>query len=131
MSHEFEQIPRVTLLAAGNVGDELTFAYPDVLEIIEACSANEIAVLGVEMFFVKPDGHYASGCSTYDLLEKQRWPAVQLPDWLEYVKFNNACGIEFVRQNPLGDDHVYILTTASWREYLEIETRKRQMPSHG
>jgi hypothetical protein len=30
-----------------------------------------------------------------------------------------------VRRNPLGDEHVYVLTTSSWREFCEIQATKR------
>jgi len=123
---DFEQVPRVLSIAVGRVGEELTFTYPEVLGVIDLCSANAIAVLGVELFLVKPDGHYASGTSDYDLLEKQRWPTVELVDWTEYVRYNNALAKECVHRNPLGDDHVYVLTTSSWREFSETQAPKRR-----
>jgi hypothetical protein len=39
----------------------------------------------------------------------------------DYVKANNALAEEFVRLNPTGDDHVYVLTTVSWREFQEMK----------
>jgi hypothetical protein len=84
---EFERIQEISDAAVGRVGNELTITFPEVLKVIELCSANQIAVLGVELFLVKADGYYASGCSDYDLQEKQRWPAVHLPDWPEFVRF--------------------------------------------
>ena len=32
---------------------------------------------------------------------------------------NNRLAEEFVRLNPTGDDHVYVLTTESWREFQQ------------
>ena len=125
MTSDFEQIQRVAAIAVGRLGDELTFTYPEVQEVIDLCSANGIAVLGVELFLVKSDGHYASGSSDYDLEEKQKWPTVEPNDWPEYVRDNNALARECVRLNPLGDDHVYVLTTSSWREFCEIQGLKR------
>jgi hypothetical protein len=29
-----------------------------------------------------------------------------------------------VHHNPAGDDHVYVLTTSSWREFGEIQKRR-------
>ena len=127
MFRDFEQIPDVASAAIGKVGDEPIFPFPEVLGVIELCSSNQIAVLGVELFLAKPDGYYASGCSDYDLLENQRWPAVQLANWQEYVRQNNALAEECVRGNPLGDDHVYILTSSSWREFCENQDMKRQL----
>lgn len=123
---DFEQIPGVAASAIGKVGDELTFPFPEVLKVIELCSANQIAVLGVELFLVKSDGHYASGSSDYDLKEKQKWPTVRLADWPEYVRYNNLLAEECVRRNPLGDEHVYVLTTSSWREFTEIQAVKQR-----
>jgi hypothetical protein len=123
---EFEQIKEIADAAVGRVGNELTFPFPEVLKVIDQCSANRIAVLGVELFLVRSDGYYASGCSDYDLQERQKWPEVQLADWPEYVKYNNALARECVHRNPLGDEHVYVLTTASWREFCEIQAMKRR-----
>lgn len=120
MTRDFEQIPGVASAAISKAGDEPTFPFPEVLEVIELCSAKQIAVLGVELFLLKLDAYYASGCSDYDLQEKHRWPTVSLADWPEYVKYNNALAAQVVRSNPLGDDHVYVLTTASWREFCKI-----------
>ncbi len=116
MTRDFEQIPGVASAAIGKSGDEPTFPFPEVLEVIELCSATLIAVLGLEMFLLKLGAYYASGCSDYDLQEKYRWPTVSLADWPEYVKYNNALAAQVVRSNPLGADHFYVLTTASWRE---------------
>jgi hypothetical protein len=123
---DFEQIQEIADAAVGRVGSELTFPFPEVLNVIELCSASEIAVLGVELFLVKPDGYYACGSSDYDLKEKQKWPVVQLADWPEYVRYNNGLAKECVQRNPLGDEHVYVLTTSSWREFCEIQQAKRK-----
>jgi hypothetical protein len=122
---DFERMKEISDAAVGRVGNELTFPFSEVLRIIELCSANQIAVLGVELFLVKADGYYASGCSDYDLQEKQKWPEVQLADWPEFVRDNNVLAQECVRRNPLGDEHVYVLTTSSWREFCEIQATKR------
>lgn len=122
---DFERILGIADAAVGKVGNELTFPFPEVLKVIDLCSVNQIAVLGVELFLVKPDGYYASGSSDYDLEEKQRWPAVRLADWPEYVRYNNALAEECVRRNPRGDEHVYVLTTSSWREFCETREIKR------
>ena len=127
MPRDFEQIPGVAPAAIGKVGDEPIFPFPEVLGVIKLCSSNQIAVLGVELFLAKPDGYNASGCSDYDLLENRRWPTVQSANWPEYVTQNNALAEECVRRNPLGDDHVYILTTASWGEFCEIQDMKRRL----
>src|SRR5690349_6747938 len=110
MTQDFEQIEGVAVTSIGKVGDEPTFPFPEVLTVIDLCSANEIAVLGVELFLVKSDGYYPSGCSVYDLEARNKWPRVSVPDWPEYVSYNNTLAKECVRKNPLGDEHVYVLT---------------------
>ena len=44
----------------------------------------------------------------------------------EYAKRNNIQAVEFVRQSPAGDDHVYVLTTSSWRELGKIKELKKK-----
>ena len=43
--------------------------------------------------------------------------------WADYVKANNRLAEEFVKLHPTGDDHVYVLTAASWREFHEMKGR--------
>jgi hypothetical protein len=50
----------------------------------------------------------------------------KLQEWLEYARVNNAQAEEFVKQNPAGDDHVYVLTTCSWRELGHIKKLKKK-----
>lgn len=123
---DFGVIPAVVEKSAGAFGDnELSFAFPEALEVIQLCSANEIAVLGVELFKVREDGLYQTEKLTdYDLRMKQD-PSTQ-QEWPEYVRANNARAEEFVRQNPAGDDHVYVLTTSSWRELGRIKELKKK-----
>jgi hypothetical protein len=122
---DFEAIPAVVGKSAGRFGDnELSFAFPEVLEVIQLCSVNKIAVLGVELFKVREDGLYQTEKLTdYDLRMKQD-PATK-QEWPEYVRDNNAHAEEFVRQNPAGDDHVYVLTASSWRELGKIKELKK------
>ena len=124
---DFEAIPEVASRAVGAMSDgELTFAFPEVLDIIQLCSSKQIAVLGVELFKVRGNGLYQTEKLTdYDLRTKQD-PAQQ--EWQEYVSTNNAHAEEFVRQNPAGDDHVYVLTTSSWRELGQL--RASNKPNH-
>ena len=92
--------------------------------MIKVCSANLIAVLGPDLFKISDDGLYETEkLSEYHLGNKQDPQSIE--EWPEYVRTNNALAEEFARQNPAGDDHVYILTTASWREFKEIQHMKR------
>ena len=47
MTQDFQQIPAIASAAIGKVGDEPTFPFPEVLEVIKLCAENQIAVLGV------------------------------------------------------------------------------------
>ncbi len=118
-SYKFGDLGTITAIVEKSVGtfgdNELSFAFPEVLEVIQLCSANQIAVLGVELFKVRDGGMYNAALSVYDLSIGSDPETV--PEWPEYVKKNNAQAEEFVRQNPAGDDHVYVLTAASWREH--------------
>ena len=126
MTQDFELIPSVADLVSDKATGEPAFTFPDVVEVIQLCTANQIAVLGMEIFAVKDGKYYASGSSTYDLQITRKWPEVPLSDWHRYVAENNVLAEQSVRLNPRGDEHVYVLTTASWREFRKLqETRKR------
>jgi hypothetical protein len=125
MKSDLELIPGILAASVGRTGDdELTFAFPDVLDAIKLCSTNLIAVLGPDLFKISSDGLYQTvKLSGYHLTIKTNPQSIE--QWPEYVKINNALAEEFVRQNPAGDDHVYILSTASWREFCEIQDIRR------
>ncbi|HLJ88953.1 MAG TPA: hypothetical protein VKZ53_19190 [Candidatus Angelobacter sp.] len=60
-------LPKIALTAARKtVGGELSFTFPEVLEIIMLCTINEIAVLGVEIFEVHSHGYRTKTLSIYD-----------------------------------------------------------------
>jgi hypothetical protein len=70
------------------------------------------------------DGLYQTeGLSVYDL-SIGKDPSTR-QEWPEYVRANNVGAEEFVRQNPAGDDHVYVLTASSWRELGKIKELKK------
>jgi hypothetical protein len=124
MKSDFELIPSIANAAIGAVGDEMTFSFPEVLEVIRLCSANHIAVLGVEVFEVRAEGYHTKNLSGYDQ-EMNDGPRV-IEGWPDYVTQNNSLAGNFIHQNQMGDDHVYVLTTASWREFCKIQEVKRQ-----
>jgi hypothetical protein len=97
----------------------LAFTFPEVSEVIMRCTENEIVVLGVEIFEVRPTGYLTKKLSEYD--QHMGSGPKQRDGWADYVKINNRLAEEFVRLNPTGDDHVYVLTTASWREFQEMK----------
>src|SRR4029077_18804425 len=83
---------------------------------------NDIAVLGVELHEVRADGYHWQSLSTYDPKPPRR-----KEDWLEYVRTNNGFAREFITANPACEREVYILTTASSKEFEELQ----QVPKTG
>ena len=125
MTSDFEMLPAIATAASGKMDDgELLFTFPEVLEVIKVCTAKQIAVLGLELFEVRPEGYGTKKLSGYDQ-QMNRGPE-KLEGWPDYVRKNNALAEEFVRTNPTGDDHVYVLTTSSWREFCVIQEMKRR-----
>jgi len=119
MTSDFESIPSIAYIASGKTaGGELIFTFPEVLQAIRLCSSNSIAVLGVEILEMRSDGHVTKRLSQYDQHLKTR--PQQMRDWTVYLKENNARAHEFISENPVGDDHVYVLTTSSWREFSSL-----------
>ena len=117
MTSDFEAIPGVPDLACGRIGEEFCFTFPAVLDAIRLCTAKEIAVLGVELFEVRPGGYATTNLSLYER-EVGTGPK-GIRGWVDYVKANNVRATDFVSRNPGGDDHIYVLTTASWKEFRE------------
>jgi hypothetical protein len=126
---DFEMIPAVASKAIGALSNgELTFAFPEVLDVIKICSANQIAVLGPDLFRLRSDGLYETEKLSAYHLEMKSDPK-RVEEWPDYVQENNSLAEQFVRANPAGD-HLYVLTTASWREFQNIRKQKRQQ-NHG
>jgi len=126
MTSDFEMVPSIASLAGGKTvgGGELAFTFPEILEVIRLCTVNEIAVLGVEIFEVRADGYYTKNWSVYD--QQMKRSPEQRQEWSTYVGENNAFAEEFIHLNRTGDDHIYVLTTSSWREFCKIQEMKRQ-----
>jgi hypothetical protein len=114
LESDLNKIESIASAAHATVGNELAFTYPEVLDVVRQCTAHGIAVLGVEVFVVRPEGYQTEHLSTYDLYMQR---AVQKSEWASYVAGNNLHASEFVSTHPSGDDHVYVLTTASWTEF--------------
>jgi len=115
MISDLETIGPIAEIANGTtIGGELGFAFPDVLEAVKLCTANEIAVLGVEIFLVRGEAYETIKMSSYEI-ENQEWRA--------YVDINNKLAEDFIRSNPADDDQIFVLTTSSWREFCEIPNR--------
>jgi hypothetical protein len=124
MTSDIEAIECISSLANGKtIGGELGFTYPEVLEAIRLSTVSSIAVLGVEIFRVTGQGYETITMSGYDLTMS----GYDLPDqdWSHYVMANNALAEEFIKANPTGDQHIYVLTTSSLREFRRITEERR------
>ncbi len=126
VSQLYRKIPGVEEAAVGVVGNELTFGFPRVLDVIALCTANEIAVLGLELFEVLPEGYVTRNYSLYDQEEELRRSPANADAWTAYVRENNIRAGKFVRGYPAGKGHVYVLTVASWNESSGASTPKRR-----
>ena len=93
------------------VGGEPAFVFPDVIEVLSRCTHLQIAVLGVEKFIATAEGYRTIVLSSYEVKSTGK-------PWVEFVEENNELALKFVRAHAGGDDHFYLLTTAS---ELEIE----------
>jgi hypothetical protein len=121
MTNDIETIGSIVSVAnEKSVSGELAFSYPNVLEAIKLCTINGIAVLGVELFQVRDESFETKKMSGYDLPDPEE-------SWGNYVAANNSLAEEFVRLNPSGDDHVYVLTSSSWSEFRRVQDMKKEI----
>jgi len=102
MTSDFEQIPAIIDAAVGKPGSEFNFPFPEVLEVIRLCTINKIAVLGVEIFLVRNDRLYASGCSDYDLQITRKWNEVKIDAWDQYVEEEQCASLGMCAPQPSG-----------------------------
>jgi hypothetical protein len=116
MSDDFEAVPGVSSAAIRKMANgEMVFARASAADLIPACTAAQIVVLGVEIL---PE----LNVSTYDLFlnndpKEENWP--------QYVRVNNVLAEDFLRNNPASGDSECVLTTASWREFRQIQELRR------
>jgi len=125
---DFEQIREISVMAVGKAGDELTFSFPEVLSVLKICDRNGIAVLGVELFEVGTDGYSTRRIAPYSFdqtAQDQLVATLNTKDWQDYVLCINYMAEEFIKRNPAGDEHVYILTACSRREFRDVEATRR------
>ena len=113
---DFETVPGVTpAILRRESNGELVLALARALEVIEACSSSGIAVLGIEVF-------PGLNVSTYDQHLK---PATDEKHWPGYVRTNNALAEGFLRKNLATGTGECIFTTASWREFWEMQRQSQ------
>lgn len=104
-------VPKNLLDRATRNENEFVFPHPDVLEVIRVATEHGIAILGVEMFEVKRHLR-VKDYSGYEF--------VCGDDWQEFVRTNNRSALEYIRSHASGEEHGYILTAASEREFRQL-----------
>jgi hypothetical protein len=95
---------------------ELVLPFVDALRAIEIASEHQIAVLGLDAFEVRTDGLLTVGLA--DASRYIRFTG----DWKAYVAKMNAEAKRWIREHPLGENHGYILTSASRDEFARLKT---------
>lgn len=106
-----ESLMKSALISAGS--QELIFPYAEALGVVALAVQHQIAVLGVEAFEVRKDGAVlALDCSGYE------FPLAG--DWEAFVTVNNSSAERWVHRHRLGENHGYILTSASEKEFAGL-----------
>ena len=90
---------------------ELVLPFAEALRAIEIASEHQIAVLGLDAFEARTDGLLTVGLA--DASRYIRFTG----DWKAYVAKMNAEAERWIREHPLGENHGYILTSASQDEF--------------
>jgi hypothetical protein len=105
--------------AAVESGKELLLPYVAALAAITVASNHQIAILGIEAFEIRNDGLRTVNYSD---------PSASIPftgDWKAYVENMNAESERWLAEHPFGENHGYILTSASERELADAKERIR------
>jgi hypothetical protein len=107
-----EELKRNVLFRSG---DELVLLYAQALQAVAIATENNIAILGVDAFEVRKDGLWtvnmddASGRIDFT------------GDWTAYVAKMNSEADRWIRENPLGENFGYIITSASESEFARLD----------
>jgi len=116
MSDDFEAVPGVSAAVIRKMADgEMVFTRASAEGVIQACTAAQIAVLSVEIF-------PGLNVSTYDLFLKND---LKEASWSQYVRVNNVLAQDFLRDSPASSDSECVLTTASRREFRQLQELRR------
>lgn len=106
-------LPHEVTERAALVGGEWLLPYPEALDAITAATAHGIAVLGVESFEKRGDELHVLDYSGYEFSPSG--------DWRQFVEINNGAAAGFVESHAVGENHGYVLTSASAREFAQLE----------
>jgi hypothetical protein len=117
---DLERVLPKDLIARGNpCGNEFVFPFDDALQVIRIATQHDIAVLGLEAFEIRKEGLLTVDLTGYDR---------DIPfagNWKEYVAAPNTEAERWIKEHPYGENHGYILTTASQAEYLALPGRPK------
>lgn len=118
---DFEKILPVDLLQSvirTLAGSELELVFPfaETRRAILVATTHQIAVLGVEVFRILPDGLGVINYSGYGFDDKS-------DDWTLYVTLNNDAAAQFVSENERGPGYGYILTASSRTEAATLRSQ--------
>jgi hypothetical protein len=97
---------------------ELVLPYAEALKAIAIASEYQIAILGLEAFEVQREG-----LLTVDLADASAY----IPftgDWGAYVAKMNAEAERWIKEHPLGENHGYILSSTSEKEFASLPKRR-------
>lgn len=98
---------------------ELVLPYAQALQAIVIASEHEIAILGVEAFELKNEGLF-----TVALADASAY----IPftgDWKNYVARTNTEAGDWLGDHRLGENHGYILTSTSEKEFSLLVNRTK------
>lgn len=107
-------LPDYLKRAAVPCGTELVLPYLEALDAVAIATEHLIAVLGVESFEVLRDGLQVIDYSGYDR------DILFAGDWRALVIAHNSQATCWIREHRLGENHGYILTSASQKEFTML-----------
>ena len=117
---ELESIlPEDLKRAAISSGSELVLPYAEALGAIRMATERQIAILGLEGFEVQKEG-----LLTVDYTGYSRWLAPE-EAWGLYVAAMNTEAERWIKEHRLGENHGYILTSASEKEFASLRRRPK------
>ena len=97
-------------------GSELVLSFAGATAAILIATDHQVAILGVDAFEIQPDG-----LGTVALFDASRNNAFT-GDWKAYVALLNAECSRWLNEHRLGENHGYILTSASESEFANLKT---------
>jgi hypothetical protein len=100
------------------IGNELILPFDDALAAIATATERGIAVLGFDSGEVLDDGFRVVDYTAYD-------SGVEFSgDWSAYVRAINGEAERWLKEHRLDKNYGYILTSASRKEFVQIEREK-------